>query len=188
MIAVCQPDEEIDQAVIAQFGKYQLQNQRYVLMDQYLDKDTIDEEQIIKNIKEMVEADLPLIKFPESQILIDADHVKETKINPEEDVPESNRGTIDESERGTLYNRISQNPKLFKDKVEIAKWFGTSPWLSISRHTGCWICNSNKIYDRLNKKKPEAVIDELTWKTGHQVLQNFQVNLVDLMVEEVATE
>ena len=114
----------------------------------------------------MVEADLPLIKFPESQMLVDADHVKETKINPDDGPEVSNRGTIDESERGTLYNRISQNPKLFKDKVEIAKWFGASPWLSISRHTGCWICNSNKILDRLNKKKPEAVIDELTIKAG----------------------
>ena len=75
----------------------------------------------------MVEADLPLIKFPESQILVDAVHVKETKFNPEDDGPEqSNRGTIEESERGTLYNRISHNPKLFKDKVEISKWFGTS--------------------------------------------------------------
>ena len=89
-------------------------------MDQYFDKDTIEEQQIIKNIQEMVEADLPLIKFPESQILVDAVHVKETKFNPEDYGPEqSNRGTIEESERGTLYNRISHNPKLFKDKVEI---------------------------------------------------------------------
>ena len=137
----------------------------------------------------MFEADLPLIKFPESQILVDADHVKETKINPEGDGPEqSNRGTIEESERGTLYNRISQNPKLFRDKVEIQKWFGTSQWLSVSRHTGCWISNANKILDRLDKKKPEAVMDELVVRAGQQVMKNVQANLVDILVNEVAVE
>ena len=89
-------------------------------------------------------------------MLIDADHVKESKNNQDDNGPElNNRGTIEESNRGTLYNRISPTPKLFADKVEIAKWFGTSKWLSISRHTGCWICNSNKIIDRVNKKQSQ---------------------------------
>ena len=108
------------------------------------------------NINEMVKADLPLIKFPESQMLIDADLVKESKTNQDNDGPEqTNRGTIEESNRGTLYTRISSNPTLFQDKVEIAKWFGASKWLSISRHTGCWICNSNKIIDRVSKKQSQ---------------------------------
>ena len=62
----------------------------------------------------MVKADLPLIKFPESQMLIDADLVKESKTNQDNDGPEqNNRGTIEESNRGTLYTRISSTPTLF---------------------------------------------------------------------------
>ena len=50
-------------------------------------------------------------------MLVDADLLKD-KINQENDGPKiRNRDTIEESERGTLYNRISDNPKLFKDKV-----------------------------------------------------------------------
>ena len=103
----------------------------------------------------MVKADMPLIKFPESQMLIDADLLKETKVTQDDGPEQSNRGTIEESNRGTLYTRISPTPKLFQDKVEIAKWFGASKWLSISRHTGCWICNSNKIIDRASKKQSQ---------------------------------
>ena len=59
----------------------------------------------------MVKADMPLIKFPESQMLIDADLVKESKTGQDNGEPEqSNRGTIEESNRGTLYTRISHNP------------------------------------------------------------------------------
>ena len=79
IIAVSQPDEEIDPAVIATHGIYKLQDQRFALMDKHLDNDMIDDQQIIMNINEMVKADLPLIKFPESQMLVDADLVKEAK-------------------------------------------------------------------------------------------------------------
>ena len=58
------------------------------------------------------------------------------------------QGGIADERRGTLYNRLSNNPILFHDKVERTKFFSSSKWRSVSHLAGCWICNNKKIIER----------------------------------------
>ena len=48
-------------------------------LDQKLDKDEIDEDLLLRNISEMVKANMPIINFPESQLIIDNEILKEKK-------------------------------------------------------------------------------------------------------------
>lgn len=50
-------------------------------MDQKLDKDEIDEDLQLRNISEMVKANMPIINFPESQMIIDVEILKEKRID-----------------------------------------------------------------------------------------------------------
>ena len=101
----------------------------------------------------MIKAELPIVSFPESQLIIDDKLLKEAKNDTQVGVQMENlKGGIAEDLRGTLYNRVSHQPHLYSDRVEREKYFNDSKWLSISYHTGCWICNSSKIIDRVNKK------------------------------------
>lgn len=58
---------------------------------------------------------------------------------------------IQEEKRGTLYYRLSNNPKLYTDKVERENYYSDSKWLSVSHHIGCWICNSTKVIQKVSK-------------------------------------
>ena len=125
-------------------------------MDQKLDKDEIDQDLLLRNITEMIKAELPIVSFPESQLIIDDKLLKEKKNDTQVGVQMENlKGGIAEDLRGTLYNRVSYQPHLYSDRVEREKYYAESKWLSISYHTGCWICNASKIIDRVNKKNQE---------------------------------
>ena len=138
-------------------GGHFLRNNKNQQLDEKLDKDEIDENLLIKNINEMVKASMPILTFSESQMIIDEELLKENKNDQKVgNQMENVKGGIAEELRGTLYNRISHNPTLYHDRVERDKYFANSKWLSISYHTGCWICNASKIIDRINKKNQAA--------------------------------
>lgn len=47
--------------------------------DVKLDKDEIDQNLLIKNINELVKANMPIISFPESQIIVDEELLKQAQ-------------------------------------------------------------------------------------------------------------
>ena len=98
----------------------------------------------------MIAANLPIVQFMESQEIIDSELLKEHMPNDNitnVSIDGGEHGLTDEL-RGTLYNKLSNEPTLFHDKVERTKFFSTSQWLSVSHLAGCWICNSKKIMER----------------------------------------
>ena len=144
-----------DMSLREQKGEHQLLNRqrKHIALDNKLDGDKLDDELLLQNITEMIKAGLPIVQFPESQIIIDEELLKEGKTSEPTGTHIDNvSGAISQELRGTLYNRVSKNPSLYHDKVERDKYFAGSEWQSISFHQGCWICNSNKIIDRVNKK------------------------------------
>ena len=70
-----------DLSVNDQRGNHNLVNRRNrsSTLDQKLDKDEIDQDLLLRNITEMIKAELPIVSFPESQIIIDEKLLKEKK-------------------------------------------------------------------------------------------------------------
>ena len=77
------PNEDIqsDLSINEQRGNHNLVNRRNkgATLDQKLDKDEIDQDLLLRNITEMIKAELPIVSFPESQIIIDEKLLKEKK-------------------------------------------------------------------------------------------------------------
>ena len=92
-------------------GGETLNNRKHTAaLDNKLDNDEIDQELLIRNINEMVKANMPIVQFPESQSIVDRELLKEKHMGIK---MENLKGGIAEDLRGTLYNRVAHNPNLF---------------------------------------------------------------------------
>lgn len=66
------------------------------------------------NINEMVKANMAIVQFPESQVIVDKELLKEKKTDQQRIIKMENlKGGIAEDLRGTLFNRVSHNPTLY---------------------------------------------------------------------------
>lgn len=63
----------------ARVGENLINRRRGEALDVKLDNDEINQNLLIKNINELVKANMPIISFPESQMIIDDELLKQTK-------------------------------------------------------------------------------------------------------------
>ena len=147
---------------------FQMNHYQKSKLDNKMDCDEINESHTVQNITEMIKAQLPILQFKESQQIIDEDLLRERMAEAHivGAQQESVQGGINEELRGTLYTRLSKNPKLFYDKVERAMYFSESDWQSVSSLHGCWICNSNKILDAFSKRQRDRDCFESPFTSG----------------------
>jgi len=70
-----------DLSINEQRGNHNLMNRRSkgTTLDNKLDKDEIDQDLLLRNITEMIKAELSIVSFPESQLIVDDKLLKEAK-------------------------------------------------------------------------------------------------------------
>ena len=88
-------------------------------LDNLLDNELPDADLVVNNINEMFMANLTVIRFPQSQNIINAEVFKaiRTEKHGRLDIGQIEHG-IQEENRGTLYYRLCSTPKLYGDRAE----------------------------------------------------------------------
>lgn len=120
---------------------------------------------VLANIVGLLDSNCPLTYDSVSQAIIDVDQ----RPVAAEGAP---MGSLAESQVGTIYTRLSENPALYYNKEAVDNLFKDSPWQSVAPSEGCWICQSANARNKLVRKEPPTIVTgkEVVFRHGHQKL------------------